>query len=322
MNRMMFFVLLCFLVFSCQEKPRNEINSIVIEPAAAEVVEIIKEPVGDSQFLHFKNNVEGFYNVSGSSSGYVEYVAFVAIEENHLILYKFNIVNAQNIYEEIVRFNLDVYERTNGNSELKFLNGNYTFFYFRRELFIQHENLTYPDELIFDFISKEINDELVKYTYDYQKQFVGVYNYDPQNSYITDNQAFFDSIASSRRHAESYIEEANLEQLFPDFVNTYEIIVSIDEGGFLFIDDGSGNAVYTYPAGGGHFRAKVFDRNQRAVLFHSIRVDDDVYRIYFLNGDIFHEICLGEWVENNRSREYVDHTVALRNYRKPNGSQQ
>jgi len=305
---LLFVVFLCFTFFSCyRERDHSntpiEILTVGVENMADENIQITIEEFAQSQPISFiLENIEGYYNVATQSGGLTEYIAFIAIEENDLVIYKFNIINGYNIYEEIIRFDLD----TQADSRsLLLTNGDYRF-----TALIQHPRLSlhfvalirqherFEERLNFRLISKTIDEYLIKHTYDHQRQYVGIYQYYPLATYRTENEALI-----------ATIDPFWFSFLYDDM---YEIIVNIDEDGFLFIEDDLGNAVYFDHTGDRHFRTKIIDSSQKAFLFHSVRVRDEVHRIYFLNGYIFRDVHISRFELGG----FVEHIVARRKYRR------
>ena len=203
-------ILIILITISCNKYKNNEKSIISIEY---------------EKYSYLINNIEGYYIVESTRNwippGNYNFIANIRIEENELIINEFNIINKQNIIIEKCKFSLKQYIFI--NTYLYFTNDDY-----QLRIEFNSEN-TYSDitlivKNIYSF-SPDFNEEInfkigyddiniLKYTYDYQNNFTGIY--------ILDSFVVFGNDANK--------------------INKDYIRINIDEKGFLFIEDYLGKA--------------------------------------------------------------------------------
>jgi len=158
----------------------------------------------DRRLLFFIENISGYYNLAdytGNSASiffpnetytlneHLELLAFISIVEDELIISRFNIIHGEHIYEELLRFDINSNDRT---GEIRLTNGNYRFWASWNMSFMSLSVAFYGSwvRANFQFISNEIDEKLMEYTYDYQKQFVGSYLYDSHTFWGMESEEF------------------------------------------------------------------------------------------------------------------------------------
>jgi hypothetical protein len=246
-NRIVFIIIIIALLISCNKNIKNE-NNIVHKDTVVEnkLIDYESNPtIKDLIKEHIKENLMGYY-ISDTLN-----IIYVFVEENDLMFQKFNIINNEHIYEEIIRFNFDTHKykpeehlfTNNDNSVIIKRNyKTYPFFYEftltvdnHEQLFPQNRNgklhfregvgedsylfVEFSENNFMEnsvqriFMTKEIK-EITEYTYDYQKQFVGQYLYD--------SSGYFNMDAEEYNTVYNNVYSSELYTIF------------IDDDGFLF----------------------------------------------------------------------------------------
>ena len=123
---------------------------------------------------------EGYYRIEGDIFGIVRntmYLVSVVIIEHELVISRVNIIDEQSVNEELMRFNIELNEK---GGSISFENGNYRFSArvdsannIYRSLYKHYPDDTWTRSDFYPILS-----EFFKYTYDYQKQYTGVYLFD------------------------------------------------------------------------------------------------------------------------------------------------
>lgn len=215
--RPLFLLVIITSLFSCN-KNNNTNNS-----KTTDIIAKSRFYYDEYRYLKVKNNIEGYYGAYGTRYIDDKYLARILIENENIIIYKFNIINEQYYYNEIIRFDINIF---NANGSISFENIDYKFkvsFDYKDDfysIYLNISNLYLSDliaEITFIPISKDINDDVIKHTYDFQKQYVGIYYYDSY-SYIGTGMDKNEIILK-------YLTENN------------KIVINIDEDGFLSIFD-------------------------------------------------------------------------------------
>jgi hypothetical protein len=247
------------------------------------------------QILSFvRNHVSEGYYIFGDS------IVSVSKEENAVIIRGFDIKNDELLYDDIVTFNIlydnilyeelsksgdriqkkistiyndqiynEIHLYTEGRRWIdgwgSFYNGDNSLEIGFGGILSGGPNLRLNSSIngIFIYKSHEIDEKILKYTYDYQKQYTGQYVYDSYILFGMDTDEFNNS----------YIEEKN---------NSY--IISINDNGFLFIDDGYGNPYYERFSG-----TKIIDENVKIDFFGNAPSYGPSVLLYFYKGDIIWE---------------------------------
>ena len=105
--------MLIVLLFSCStfNKPNNDnISNTNIE---------LNSGADDNEkyLIYIINHIEGYYNVQASSNystgEHSNYIAFISINDNKLLINNFNIINNEVIYKEMYSFDLNTYDPKN-----------------------------------------------------------------------------------------------------------------------------------------------------------------------------------------------------------------
>ena len=216
---------------------------------------------------YFLENIEGFYAISGYLFGESNesYLVFINIVENVLVISRFSIVNNQSFYDELIRFDINSNDITDGvrltNEDYRFsvsFDRNNSFSRIILSLFL-HGIRNWSEDQFFH-ISNEIED-VFRFTHDYQKQFAGVFE--------RDSHTFF-----------GMSEDEFQQNRFPP----NKIIISVSENGTLFYDDGLGNDQYGFP------RFRVHNMDVPIIIFgNNPGSGFSNIMIYFYNDEIFHE---------------------------------
>ena len=183
------FLLLCLIIavgnipFNLPEDTSNEAPIAFSNPV---------ERKSSPEYSSLLKKIEGYYivrNISGFS-----HLAFIAIEENDLVIYRINIINDQESKEELTRFDI------NSNALIKDIkleddnyiidyetginlkNDNYRFYYDSNsdvpllQIYKKEENNAEKLRFVYDFISNELDEYTLKNTYDNQKQYTSEFD--------------------------------------------------------------------------------------------------------------------------------------------------
>jgi hypothetical protein len=297
-NKVLFFVIFLFLFNSCIQNKKTEdskINDIpVVNNAFIETDENHK-----SQILSFiKNRIaEGFY------AHYLD-VIYLSKNENTIKIQGFNKINDDEIFTEIVTFDIlhnnithevigesynqvqrEITTRNNENiytqlnlitEKRRFISG---YIDIRKKDYGLNVSSWYDLQFLspvtgyytpnFEFLSGIIDENVNKYTYDFQKQYIGTYIYDSFKLINIKPDEF------TIRHEDEIIEK----------------IISIDESGWLFLDDGFGMPFYTDGIDG--WKTKVISNDEKATLFGNTPAYGTSVHLYFLACDIIWEVDFG-----------------------------
>lgn len=242
------------LILSCEKSSKqNNVNGSNIN-------------TGDNDLnLHIEyilNNITGYYNVTAKSSNdefgiYSHYIAYISIENNFLSIKKFNIFDGKNNYQEKYSFGLKTYDpylQGFSRGRYKFVttfNSDNQISEIYMLIYDHFSNM--PDVIITDFvfISSEINEELKKYTYDYQARFTGKYKFD---HYIL--------------HRIEYDDFINIEY-------DNEVIIGIDDGWLVL------NKYYN-----GIYRTKLIEKEKGAILYWPSPAHGQETRVYLFDNYI------------------------------------
>jgi len=241
-------IIICLSFFSYLRENRENTNGsneaiaqISAEAIDSDEIQIIREDIP------IIRNLEGYYWVPGDILDTVNLV-FIAIEENYLVIYRFNVINGQYIYEELTRF--DIY------SDVQFVLENDSYKLYTKWI-LRLYRIGVGDFEDLHFISSEINDHLLKYTYDHQKQYVGIYH----KYSIT-----YDGITEDEINARDRIQDI--------------LVMNIKDGGALFITDELGNGLFGV-------RQVILDEKSPTIFFdHHPGNGSFSYGVYVLNGAI------------------------------------
>ena len=286
--KIVFFVIFLLSFNSCtpnKKTDRNQTKGIPIPiNTFVESDENYKE-----QILSFvRNHIKEGYYVSNVG------ILFLKKNENGITIQNFNKINNEEIYTEIITFNIlhgnilheiigEGYNRV--QRKISTINNEYIY----NELYLTTEKRRWVDGSIelknndyrfkksignhpslynsqikrfsgdLYFLSSMIDEEVIKYTYDYQKQFVGKYVYDSYMLFGIDTDEF------------------NAE-----YNNEYEKVdreIDIDDNGFLF------EKKYNW-------KTKIIDENQETMLFGNTPAYGASVHLYFFNGEIIWEVDL------------------------------
>jgi len=272
MKHKLFLLFFCMAIFSCARenaKSNGGSNEIIIVDAIE--VPIIIDPqisIGEQRFNYFLENIEGFYSISGElfRERNESYLVKIIIENDELIIYRFTIVNNQHSYDELIRFDIGSNDFA---SNIRLTNDIFRFFVqFNRNNTFDRIELSRHFPLV-DFwahsrffpISNNIED-ISRFTYDYQKQHVGIFEYY--------SHTFFGMT----------VDEFN-QRILP----SNKIIINVGENGSLFIDDGFGNDRFDFP------RFRIHSTNNEPIILFGSNPGSGLSnaRIYFHDNAIFHE---------------------------------
>jgi len=192
-------------------------------------------------------------------------LVFIAIEENYLVIYRFNVINGQYIYEELTRF--DIYPNELA-SDFVLVNDSYRFSFARWRRPFLHKIDVGGTRTDLRFISSEINEHLLRQTYDHQKQYVGIYHKYSITYYgITE-------------------DEINARHRIRDI-----LIMNIEDAGALFITNELGIDLFST-------WQLILDENSQTIFFDHHPGDGSVsFGAYFLNGAI-HFWFINRWEVN------------------------
>jgi hypothetical protein len=255
-------------------------------------------------------DIEGYYYMGGEGIvGYSNYIVYITIENDDLVIFRFNIINNDNIYEEIMRFNM--YDSVDVNtfmSSIIFKNGDYKievrFLSNGKHDMIISKYYSSAQEYLraFNFgnqISTEVNDELIKHTTDYQRQYTGIYKYD--------SHAIIGLTFEENRNTYFGKETDEIESYKEQFY-----IISVNDDGFIFANDRTGNSISGY---GG---TQIIDENEEGTLFwHPVEgfpvgnnTSLEGIKIYFFDNSIFYELyCLYYYTDEEGYRETIDYSI-------------
>jgi len=260
---MKYFILLISVIFIFGCKPKNNTDLDINKENVIEKISSEELRSSKIRFNRFMENIEGYYTVDAGifNDRYTYYLIHITIEENELILSKFNIVNAQHISEELTRFDIHTNDRTDS---IHLTNDNYNFWVsFDYHNTIHHISLFLNWDTdgrrgtSFTPRAKEIDERLIQYTYDYQKKYVGVYQWD--------------SVALNGITEDDYNKKHKVN----------EMILNIDKNGNLFLANKDGSEKYDFP--------KTFIINEKASLFgHNPGSGAFSIGIYYSDGVIYY----------------------------------
>jgi hypothetical protein len=271
-NKLMVIIFVCTLFFSC-EGTKN-VNDSTVE-TDTEDFNTKETQIRDETALeqkrrldNLKYSIVGYYNYGG-------YILFIGIEDNKLMIQKVNVINNEYSNDEIISFDFDLYDMaagcfSNGDNKL-YVSFNYADrlyslslritdhrSYFHFPAYSNLAKIMYYDRA---YLSKTMNEVVIKYTYDYQKKYIGKYVYD---SYI-----LFE------------IEEDEFNNKYNNEQERREINIDIDDNGFLFINDGYGKSYYK------NWETKIIDENGTAFFGNTPAYGDSVLLYFSKNGFIF-----------------------------------
>jgi hypothetical protein len=273
-NKLLVIIFVCTLFFSCEGTKNIDNNTVETntEDFNAEETQIKDEIVlrQKKRLDNLKHSIAGYYNYGG-------YILFIDIEDNKLVIQKVNVINNEYSNDEIIRFDLDLYDVAagcffNGDNKLK-VSFNYADRLYSLSLSItDHESYfhfpAYSDAagaMLYngDYLSKTMDKVVMKYTYDYQKSFIGKYVYD---SYLLFG-----------------IEEDDFNNKYNNEQERREINIDIDDNGFLFINDGYGKSYYK------NWETKIIDENGQTTFFGNAPAYGHSVHLYFFESGIIFE---------------------------------
>jgi len=203
------------------------------------------------------------YNRINNEDHYEEIVAFDILHENirhekHIMSYKteekiiYTTKNDQ-IYNEI---RLETEGRRWVSGSGNFVNGDYAIYKIMRNNY-PFIHFIKKDEYNHDLYEIK-GEDVIKRTYDHQKQYTGVYKLDTYTFYGMDEEEF--------------------DKVLISVGNNF--IVDIDDDGFLYIADEEGNEEYP------DFGGKVIDENDETLLFGHSPAYGFVIKIYYFSGTL------------------------------------
>jgi hypothetical protein len=251
--RILFAAIISISFVSCNQN-KNTANNNTISESISDIEKEDDASLRGYKIPYTKDNIGGYYEAWG-------YIVFISIDDNNVIIQDFNIINNEYSYNETIRFNFDGYDPKYSifrNGDNKFIvrfgtMNRYTEF----ELFITNQRDIYPhyigNGIWFRYISETINDEIIRYTYDYQKQFIGEYHYHSFSFY-------------------GYESEKSIEE----FRKNASYTVAIDDDGFLFF----ASPDWTH-------RFKITNKDEGSSINGNVPGDGSLeWELYYLNGVI------------------------------------
>jgi hypothetical protein len=294
--KVLFFIILLISFNSCTQNKKTEnekISAIQIENNTS---------IENNE--NYKNQILGFVKNYVTYGYYVLYgdIIFLTKNENTITLQNYNRINDEEIFTEIITFNI-----LHDNIDHEIIGESYNQMQFQQKIStIYNENIynilyltTVKDSLFyvdgsieirkkdyglkvstwynlqflspetkgyisnFKFLSEVINEDVNKYTYDFQKQYLGTYIYD---SYILFN-----------------IEPDKFNVMYED--EKIKKIISINDDGYLFLDDGFGMPFY-----GGGWKTKIISDDKKATLMGINPAYGTSKHLYFFAGNIIWEV--------------------------------
>jgi len=277
-------IFICISLFSCKYTKNNNNTENIIN-TSIEKSFIFNEEQINNLFLYLKNRIDGYYTSLGmGSSENTTYVSFISIDINELVINKFNIINNQETFEEIARFNhnlLDLSDLLWGNEEIIIEYNNYKLIIYREaiiRMIISGINANeHMENIGFNLLSRQKDELLLKHTYDYQKKYTGIYEYDSHTVYGISMDEF----------------RQNFE-----FVN--KIIININNNGFLNIANEIGEPLYNI------FDFKIFDDNEKTYIINHYPSYGSNTFIYIYENNIYFGYNFGNNWFNEKGEEEWD----------------
>jgi hypothetical protein len=230
---------------------------------------------------------EGYYTSYGK-------ILFLKKDENNITIQYFNKINGEEIFIEIITFSIlraNIIHEIRGEGylvqrKISTINNEHIYneLYFTTEegkwvdgwIVLKNNDYTlkkstwnnYPslynskvDSSSRDlfFLSTIVDEKILKYTYDFQKQFIGKYVYDSYVLFGIDTDMF------NNKYNNEYEKR--------------DINIDIDDNGFLFVEE------YNW-------KTKIVDENQQTMFFGNTPAYGASVHLYFLNGVIIWEVDL------------------------------
>lgn len=220
------YFLIFLILFSCKAKN----NAVIPAEKSLGEKETAIEKTNEDDYIRARNRrIDNLKRILDLGSYYIffEDIIFIAIEGNAIAVQCFNIINNEPIFKDMTAFPFDGFDGEN-----RFVNdGNYYFqmdagsFYFNCD-----SNKNWPGYFSSsgNAPQSEITDEMLKLTYDYQKQYTGTYKY---VSYELDNADTeeFNNYQSDGSYILAINEDGYLT-MTDSFENKYEIGFKIIDG--------------------------------------------------------------------------------------------
>jgi len=275
-------IIICISLFSCKYIKNN--NSENINNTSVEMSLIFNEEQINNLFLYLKNRIDGYYTSLGMFSNEdTTFLSFIYIDKNELVINKYNIVNNQEIFDELIKINHNLMNSPDllwNNEEIILEYYNYKLIIYREaiiRMILSDINANKDMENIgFTLLSRQKDELLLKHTYDYQKKYTGIYEYDSHTVF-----------------------GISMDEFSQKFELLNKIIININNNGFLNIANEIGESLYNI------FDFKIFNENEKTyILNHYPSYGSNTF-IYIYENNIYFGSNFGNnWFNENGEEEW------------------